>query len=71
MECVATEILSYYSGKQGYKDGQATDHYYGFLLQIGYYLQTGAVTKVETPNGPRLHLDPDKIETASTELWMQ
>ena len=69
MECVATEILSYYSGKQGYKDGEATDHYYGFLLQIGYYLQTGAVTKVETPDGPRLHLDPDKIETASSELW--
>lgn len=69
MECVATEILSYYSGKQGYKDGQATDHYYGFLLQIGYYLQTGAVTKVQTPEGPRLHLDADKIETASTDLW--
>lgn len=52
MECVATEILSYYSGKQGYKDGQATDHHYGFLLQTGYYLKTGAITQVETSDGP-------------------
>jgi len=69
MECVATEIMSYYSGKQGYKDGNAHDHYYGFLLQIGYYLQTGAVEKVETPQGPRLHLDSDKIEKSSHDLW--
>jgi hypothetical protein len=69
MECAATEILSYYSGKQGYRDGQATDHYYGFLLQIGYYLQMGAISKVETSEGSRLHLDANKIEAASTALW--
>lgn len=65
LEAATNILLSFYPGKKLFEDGKATDHYYGFLLQTGYYLQTGALTKV----GDRLHIDPDKIETASHDLW--
>ena len=69
LEAATNILLSFYPGKQLYRDGKATEHYYGFLLQTGYYLQTGALQLVSTPQGERLHCDPDKIEKASHDLW--
>jgi len=61
---VVNDIMSYYSGKQGYKDGNAHDHCYGFLLQICYYLQTGAVEKCR----PHKDLGCSWIPTRSRSL---
>lgn len=69
LESATNILLSFYPGKKLFEDGKASDHYYGYLLQTGYLLQKGAITPVETQWGPRLHIDAEKVESASHELY--
>lgn len=69
LEAATNILLSFYPGKHLFEEGKATDHYYGYLLQAGYLLQKGAISLVQTPEGERLHINPDKVESASHELF--
>jgi hypothetical protein len=69
LEAATNILLSFYPGKKLFQEGKATDHYYGYLLQAGYLLQQGAVAVVETSQGSRLHVDADKVESASHDLF--
>ncbi|MBI2335450.1 MAG: hypothetical protein HYU97_01625 [Deltaproteobacteria bacterium] len=56
-----------YKGKAAFGSGDLTDHYYGHMIQVGWYFKTGALTLIEQKN--RLHMDYKRMEDASHELW--
>lgn len=66
LEAATNILLSFYPGKKLFEEGKATEHYYGYLLQVGYLLQQGAIQPQE--NG-RLHIDPERVQSASHDLY--
>ena len=52
-----------YKGKKAFPD--MTDHYFGHLLEVGYYFQTGALSLVHG----KIHADWKKLLETGHDLW--
>lgn len=69
---LAMSMSNRYKGKAAFASGLQA-HYYGHMLEVGHWFQTGALTLVEVEqNGmkeKRIHVDYEKILESSWNLW--
>lgn len=61
---LAMSMSNRYKGKAAFANGLQA-HYYGHMLEVGWWFQTGALTVVEG----RLHVDYQKMLESSWNLW--
>lgn len=58
-------MLTLYPGKREFEADHLRDHRFGFMLQTGWFFQTGALSLQEG----KLHVDFPKMEEAAHDLW--
>lgn len=73
---VGMSFSNRYKGKAAFAAGVSDPkkllpaHYYGHMMEVGYYFKTGAFSLTTNQEGQkRIHVDYDKILKSSKELW--